>query len=96
MRRQIFKIILITALLFLVGCKTLSQNVKETKNELIGSNIDALFSKWGAPTMSAPLQTKKGTVYTWDRGGCNNNVTADSGGIITEYTATGNCSFIQW
>ena len=80
----------------LSGCNTLSGDIKETKDEIIGTNIDTLFSKWGVPTMSVPMQSSKGTVYTWDRGGCNNNVTANSQGTITDYTATGNCSYIQW
>ncbi len=78
------------------SCTTLSSNIEDTKKEIIGTNIDSLYTEWGAPSTSASLPSLKGMVYVWDRGGCKNNVTTDNTGIITNYSATGNCSFIQW
>lgn len=97
MNNQLLKYVLFILIVsVLTGCNTLSGNIKETKNEIIGTNIDTLFSKWGVPTMSVPMKSTKGAVYTWDRGGCNNNVTANKEGVITNYTATGSCDYIQW
>ena len=83
-------------LVLISGCTTLSTNNENTKKELIGTNIDDLYNKWGAPSTSTPLPSAKGAIYVWNRGGCKNNVTADNGGTITNFTASGNCSYLQW
>ena len=87
---------ILLAFILIGGCNTLSTNIKNTKKELIGTNIDDLYNRWGAPATSSPLPSSKGSIYVWNRGGCKNNVTANNAGTITNYTATGNCSYLQW
>lgn len=79
----------------IIGCTTLSEKVKHTRQEIIGKNIDVVFSSDGVPTFKAPLPSAKGTVYVWDNGGCKNNYTTDDKGIITDFSVSGNCAPFQ-
>jgi hypothetical protein len=91
------RIIAIAIFLSLVGCETPNgaadnKAVEERfKEQALGKNIDELLSQWGPTNNMTLLPSFKGKVYVWKFGECENVVTTDQYGVITEYSALGNC-----
>ena len=87
--------IYILILPLIISCTTLPTSIENRKKEMVGRNIDDVFNKWGAPSSSTSLPSSKGIVYIWNNSGCKNIVTTNNYGIITNYSASGKCSYIQ-
>ncbi len=99
--KSLFKLTLYTALtLLLYSCTTLPSNNNEIeeaiKNDIIGKNLDHLYSKWGPPTRNSSLPSHKGEIHIWRHGyKCKSIVTTNNDSVVTDYSVTGNCTLVK-
>jgi hypothetical protein len=78
------------------ACVTSPSNNVETANkikkQIVGQNVDSLYSKWGAAESVQRLPSSNGKIYVWGNSrGCQNIVTTDNAGLITDFSLAGNC-----